>query len=107
LTGAPAGLAEQLFEAFHLHAVYSKEHRQVTIRVTITDTTPDAVARLRADTRITPAKMREHAFEEADPALSYSSHDQRGRAKLPKPRFRTQAAMVQSQWGADHTRGYG
>ena len=25
LTGAPAGLAEQLFEAFHVHAVYSKE----------------------------------------------------------------------------------
>jgi uncharacterized protein (DUF3084 family) len=77
LTSAPAGLAEQLFEAFHLQAVYSKEHRQVTIRVTITDATPQAVARLRADNRITPAKLREHDFEEDAPASSYSSHDQR------------------------------
>jgi uncharacterized protein (DUF3084 family) len=78
LTSAPAGLAEQLFEAFHLQAVYSKKHRQITIRVTITDTTPDAVARLLADPRATPAKMRERDFEEAAPAWSYSSHDQRG-----------------------------
>jgi hypothetical protein len=85
LTGAPAGQAEQLFEAFHLHAVFSKEHRQVTIRVTITDATPDAVTRLLADTRVTPAKMREHDFEEDSPAWSYSSHDQRGGPKLPSP----------------------
>jgi uncharacterized protein (DUF3084 family) len=72
LTGAPAGLAEQLFEAFHLQAVYSKEHRQVTIRVTITDATPDAVARLRADDRVTLAKQQEHDFEDSHSALSYS-----------------------------------
>ena len=83
LTGAPAGLAEQLFEAFHLQAVFSKEHRQVTIRVTITDATPDAVARLRADTRVTLTKQQEHDFEEAVSAWSYSSHDQRGVPKLP------------------------
>jgi len=87
LTGAPAGLAEQLFEAFHLHAVFSKQHRQVTIRVTITDTTPDAVSRLLADTRITPAKMQERDFEEYISAWSYSSDDQRGKRKLPSIPF--------------------
>jgi len=86
LTGAPAGLAEQLFEAFHLQAVFSKEHRQVTIRVTITDATPDAVARLRADTRVTLDKQRERDFEEGSSSWSYSSDDQRAPAKLP-PHF--------------------
>jgi hypothetical protein len=56
LTTAPPDLVEELFEAFHLHAVYSKQHRQVTIRVTITDATPQAVTRLLADPRITPAQ---------------------------------------------------
>jgi hypothetical protein len=77
LTQAPPGLAERLFEDFRVQAVYSKQHQQVTIRATITDTTPDAVAQLLGDHRITPVKMREHDFEETIPALSYSSHDQR------------------------------
>jgi site-specific DNA recombinase len=87
LTEAPAGLAEELFEAFHLQAVFSRQHRQVTIRVTITDTTPQAVARLLADTRITPAKLQERDFEEDSPAWSYSSDDQRVWGKLPLPSF--------------------
>jgi hypothetical protein len=78
LTQAPPGLAERLFEDFHVQAVYSKQLHQVTIRATITDATPDAVARLLRDHRITPGKMREHDFEETVPALSYSPHDQRG-----------------------------
>jgi len=77
LTGAPAGLAEQLFEAFHLQAVFSKQHRQVTIRVTITDATPQAVARLRADPRVTLPEERERDFEEGSSAWSYSSDTQR------------------------------
>ncbi len=77
LTGAPSGLAERLFEDFRVQAVYSKQHQQVTIHATITDTTPQAVARLLADHRITPAKMREHEFEDTVPASSYSPHDQR------------------------------
>jgi uncharacterized protein (DUF3084 family) len=77
LTGAPPGLAERLFEDFHIQAVYSKQHQQVTIHATITDTTPHAVARLLADHRVTPATMREHNFEETAPASSYSPHDQR------------------------------
>ena len=72
LTQAPAGLAEQLFEAFHVQAVFSKEHRQVTIRVTITDATPQAVARLLADSRITPADQPEHTPAGTGPALSHS-----------------------------------
>jgi hypothetical protein len=77
LTQAPPGLAERLFEDFHLQAVYSKQHHQVTIHATITDTTPHAVTRLLADHRITPATMREHEFEDTVSASSYSSHDQR------------------------------
>jgi site-specific DNA recombinase len=77
LTEAPAGLAEELFEAFHLQAVFSKEHRQVTIRVTITDATPQVVARLRADPRVTLGKQPERDFEEGISAWSYSSSDQR------------------------------
>jgi cell division septum initiation protein DivIVA len=100
LTNAPAGLAEQLFEAFHLQAVYSKEHRQVTIRVTITDTTPQAVARLRADTRVTLTKQREHDFEEDSSALSYSSHDQRGWGKLPLPTLSGRRPRTGSTGGA-------
>jgi hypothetical protein len=81
LTDAPAGLAEDLFDAFHVQAVYSKAHQQITIRATITDTTPDAVTRLLADPRRTPATMREHAFEDTAPASSYSIRDQRVPAK--------------------------
>jgi site-specific DNA recombinase len=77
LTGAPAGLAEQLFEAFHLQAVFSKEHHQVTIRVTITDTTPEAITHLLADPRTT-ANQAEHTPTGTSPALSHSPHDQRG-----------------------------
>jgi hypothetical protein len=78
LIGAPAGLAERLFEDFHVQAVYSKQHQQVTIRVTITDTTPHAVARILADPRrTTPPSGRTHPRRhQAD--VSHSSHDQRG-----------------------------
>jgi hypothetical protein len=85
LTQAPPGLAERLFEDFRVQAVYSKQHRQVTIRATITDATPDAVAQLLGDHRITPVKMREHDFEETSPASSYSSHDQRVSAEGSMP----------------------
>jgi hypothetical protein len=77
LTGAPAGLAEQLFEAFRVQAVYSKAHQQVTIRATITDATPDAVTRLLADPRRTPTNQAQHALEATGPAFSHSACDQR------------------------------
>jgi DNA invertase Pin-like site-specific DNA recombinase len=81
LTGASAGLAERLFEDFRVQAVYSKAHQQVTISATITDATPQAVARLLADHRITPATMRERDIENTAPAWSYSPSDQRVPAK--------------------------
>ena len=56
LTEASPELTEELFEAFHVQAVYSKELHQVTIHITLTDTTPHAVNRLLADPRTTPAK---------------------------------------------------
>jgi uncharacterized protein (DUF3084 family) len=85
LTGAPAGLAERLFEDFHIQAIYSKEHQQVTIRATITDATPHAITRLLADPRSTPTHQPEHAPTATSPAVSHSPHDQRGRVKLPLP----------------------
>ncbi len=69
LTGAPAGLAERLFEDFHVQAVYSKQHQQVTIRATITDTTPQAVARLLTDPRRTPASQPQHGPADTSPSI--------------------------------------
>jgi hypothetical protein len=83
LTQAPPGLTEQLFEAFHLHAVYSKQHQQVTIRVTITDTTPHTVTQLLADPRITPTSQAKHAPAATSQAISHSPHHPRGWVKLP------------------------
>ena len=77
LTGAPAGLAEQLFEAFHVHAVYSKELHQVTIHITITETTPQAIAQLLADARITNATQAPPAPAGTGQAFSHSPHPQR------------------------------
>ena len=71
LTGAPPELTEELFEAFHVQAVYSKELHQVTIHITITDTTPHAVHRLLADPRITPAKPAPTPHQQA---FSHSPH---------------------------------
>jgi hypothetical protein len=77
LTTAPAGLAERLFEDFHVQAVYSKQHQQVTIRATITDTTPEAVTRLLADPRRTPIEQPEQAPADTSAPVSPSPHDQR------------------------------
>ena len=71
LTDATADLAEQLFQAFHLQSVYSKELQQITIRVTITDAIPHAITRLLADPRITPAHPAPTATSQA---FSPSTH---------------------------------
>jgi hypothetical protein len=81
LTGAPPGLAERLLEDFHIQAVYSKEHRQVTIRATITDATPQAVTQLLADPRTTIINQAEHSPAANRPAVSHSPHHQRGVVK--------------------------
>jgi hypothetical protein len=75
LTDATADLTEQLFQAFNLQTVYSKELRQITIRVTITDATPHAITRLLADPRITPAQPAPTGTSQA---FSPSTHPQRG-----------------------------
>jgi len=51
LTGAPDRLIEQLFDAFHVTAVYSNDLHQVTIHATLTDATLQAIADLLADPR--------------------------------------------------------
>ena len=85
LTGAPAGLAEQLFEAFHVHAVYSKELHQVTIHITITETTPQAIAQLLADARITNATQAPPAPAGTGQAFSHSPHPRRRCAMASSP----------------------
>ena len=87
LTGAPAGLTEQLFEAFHVQAVYSKELHQVTIHVTITDATPQAIAQLLADPRITNATQPAATPARTGQAFSYSEAPQRGWLMAPSLRF--------------------
>ena len=87
LTGAPAGLTEQLFEAFHVQAVYSKELHQVTIHVTITDATPHAIAQLLADPRITSATQPAATPARTSQAFSHSEAPQRGRVMAPSLRF--------------------
>jgi site-specific DNA recombinase len=49
LTDAPARLQQQLYEAFDLQALYKKNTHQVTMHVTITDSTPHAVAAIIND----------------------------------------------------------
>jgi hypothetical protein len=84
LTGAPPDLIEELFEAFHLHAVYSKQHQQVTIGVTITDATPHAITRLLADPRITPAQQAPTGTSQA---FAHSANPQRGCTNAPSSRL--------------------
>jgi site-specific DNA recombinase len=87
LTQAPAGMTEQLFEAFRLQAVYSKQHHQVTIRVTITDATPDAVTQLLAAPRCTPTgeatTISNNSSHQQE--CSHSAHHLRVWVKLPLP----------------------
>jgi site-specific DNA recombinase len=49
LAEAPARLQQQLYQAFDLQALYNKNLHQVTIHVTITDTTPRALAAIISD----------------------------------------------------------
>jgi hypothetical protein len=49
LADAPARLQQQLYDAFDLQALYKKNMHQVTIHVTITDSTPRAVAAIIND----------------------------------------------------------
>jgi hypothetical protein len=46
---APARILQQLFQAFDIQLLYSKDMRQVTGRATITSATPQAVAAIIAD----------------------------------------------------------
>lgn len=51
LTDAPPRLLAALLEAFDIQALYNKDMHQATIWVTITDTTPQAIADLLTDPR--------------------------------------------------------
>jgi hypothetical protein len=66
LTDAPARLQQQLYEAFDLQALYKKNMHQVTIHITITDSTPRAVAAIIDDAGDQPPHITpdpgEHAY---------------------------------------------
>jgi hypothetical protein len=49
LADAPARLQQQLYQAFDLQALYKKNMHQVNIHVTITDSSPRAVAAIIND----------------------------------------------------------
>ncbi|HUZ22789.1 MAG TPA: hypothetical protein VMV07_03390 [Streptosporangiaceae bacterium] len=49
LADAPERLQQQLYNAFDIQCLYSRKHHQVTIRATITTSTPHAVAAIIAD----------------------------------------------------------
>jgi hypothetical protein len=55
LTDAPPRLQQQLYEAFDLQALYKKNMHQVTIHITITDSTPQAVTAIINDADGHPA----------------------------------------------------
>jgi site-specific DNA recombinase len=57
LTDAPARLQQQLYDAFDLQALYNKNMHQVTIHVTITDSTPRAVAAIIRDAEGDPGHI--------------------------------------------------
>jgi site-specific DNA recombinase len=78
LDQAPVEVREALYAALDIHATYRADKNQVTIRVTITDTTPGIVAALLADPRTgggtpnrTPAQQDE--MNPADPRTSANS----------------------------------
>jgi site-specific DNA recombinase len=51
LTDAPVRLQQQLYDAFDLQLLYSRKHHQVTIRATITRSTPATVAAIIHDSQ--------------------------------------------------------
>ncbi len=68
LAQAPARLQQQLYDAFDLQALYKKNTHQVTIHVTITDSTPHAVAAIINDADGNPG----HTPPNADGPASFS-----------------------------------
>jgi hypothetical protein len=66
LAEAPARRQQQLYQAFDLQALYNKNLHQVTIHVTITDTTPRALAAIISNAgdgpQASPAGPRPHRF---------------------------------------------
>ncbi|MGH3394454.1 MAG: recombinase family protein [Streptosporangiaceae bacterium] len=56
LDNAPERLIQQLLAAFDIHAIYHKKDDQITIRATITTTTPAAVLAIIADADALTAK---------------------------------------------------
>jgi site-specific DNA recombinase len=65
LANAPARLQQQLYDAFDLQALYKKNMHQVTIHITITDSTPRAVAAIINDTGDDPGSTAPEPGEQA------------------------------------------
>ena len=88
LTNAPARLHQQLYQAFDLQALYNKNLHQVTIHVTITDSTPHAVAAIIRDAQGDPA------YTDPDPAGQTSFSD------LAQAPIRVQCTEIMKQRGS-------
>ena len=69
LAGAPLRLQQQLFQAFDLQVLYKKNMHQVSLSVTITDSTPQAVAAIISNATSTPGS----SAATPDPAQAASS----------------------------------
>jgi site-specific DNA recombinase len=80
LTDAPIRLQQQLYDAFGLQLLYSKTKHQLTIRATITRTTPATLAAIISDSQTTDT-----------PAVSHLSHlpitRRNGRDHVPSRRL--------------------
>jgi hypothetical protein len=86
LADAPARLQQQLYDAFDLQALYKKNMHQVTIHVTITDSTPRAVAAIINDAddhpgQSTPEPGRQASFSDlAQAPIRYFFYPDYGKA---------------------------
>ena len=86
LTRAPDRLIEQLFDAFHVTAVYSNDLHQVTINATLSDATPQAIADLLADTRTEQATPPATAPTPTEDHFCHSVSHTRSGVMAPSPR---------------------
>jgi hypothetical protein len=85
LTGAPGRLIEQLFDAFHVTAVYNNDLHQVTINATLTDATPQAIADLLADPQTEQATPPTTAPTPTEDHFCHSVSHTRGCVMAPLP----------------------
>ena len=97
LAQAPDDIREALFAAFQVHCTYRADQKQVTIRATITDTTPGIVAALLADPRTRGDSPNGPAgpFEAASLTNPQATNDSAKRS--PEPFAQSNAASIEAK----------